>query len=204
MRKFVSTTLVALALVGSAYAATLANPLITVDENGNGSLLFPGGVSIPAPGVLKADPGPGGSSSALTYNLLGPPSLVAGDVFLSEPGGDSLSDMIRFNPAGTGTPAYPASLVFYSDTRGGVDALGDTGFPASFYENRITKVEVGSEGSNGFIYTPTADQPGFIAGFAVSYNIISDSSPVPEPASMSLVILAGGLLLAGKGWMKRA
>jgi hypothetical protein len=43
-------------------------PLITVDENGAGTLVFPGGVPTPLVGVLASDPGPGGRSAALTYN----------------------------------------------------------------------------------------------------------------------------------------
>src|SRR6516165_8324985 len=81
------------------------NPLITVDERGSGSLLFPGAPPIPTHGVLAVDPGPGGLAAALTYNLLGPPGLVAGDVFLLE--GTVVSDVIRFNPAGTGSAGYP-------------------------------------------------------------------------------------------------
>src|SRR5690348_13331829 len=124
MRLYLRVTfVVAVALlflhITSAFADNV--PLITVDENGNGTLLFPGGVPIPTHGVLAADPGPGGLSSVLTYNLLGPPSLVAGDVLLTDGGG--LQDVIRFNPAGTGNPAYPASLLFYSDNLDGFDSI---------------------------------------------------------------------------------
>ena len=200
MRAFKCTALLALFLVATAGAATLATPLITVDENGNGTIR-----STSLPGVLTADPGPGGLASALTYNLLGPPSLIAGDVLLQELIGADLilSDIIRFNPAGTGSPSYPASLVFYSDIGDGADTLADTGFPTAHYTNIVTPVEVGPEGANGIIYTPTENQPGFVPGFAVTYSITSDSA-APEPASMSLVALAGGLLLAGRRWMKRA
>jgi hypothetical protein len=78
------------------------NPIITVNENGVGTIQFPGGPATPLPGALAPDPGPGGSQSALTYNLLGPPALVAGDLHIFEPGTQVLSDLIRFNPAGTG------------------------------------------------------------------------------------------------------
>src|SRR5258708_438852 len=90
------------------------NPLIKVDESGRGSLLFPGQQPIFTNGVLAPDPGPGGLPAALTYNLLGPPSLVSGDVFLLEPGQTLPSDIVRFNRAGTGNFTYPASIVFYS------------------------------------------------------------------------------------------
>src|SRR5262245_19012686 len=149
-----SLGLAALALllggVGQVTAAPVPNPLISVDENGNGTLLFPGGQPIPTQGVLMPDPGPGGLSSVLTYNLLGPPALVAGDVLLQEAGGQ-LFDVVRFNPAGTGgNPAYPASLLFYSDNTDGFDALSDTPSPpTAFYTNTITIPEVGPEGANG-------------------------------------------------------
>jgi hypothetical protein len=101
------------------------NPRITLNETGAGSLRFPGGGSIPSNGFLAADPGPGGLLSALSFNLLGPPSLVAGDLILDI--GGTTTDIIRFNPAGTGSVAYPASAVFYSTSGGGQPA--DTGFP---------------------------------------------------------------------------
>jgi hypothetical protein len=194
-----SIVLLGLLLIpGVAHAQALNNPQITVNENGTGTLQFPGGPPLLLSGVLAPDPGPSGLSSALTYNLLGPPSLVAGDVILSEGVGTALvvSDIIRFNPAGTGgNPAYPASLVFYSDLEAGADALADTGFPTARYTNIVTLIEVGPEGNNGVTYTPTANQPGFVAGFGVTYNIQSDVTTVPEPASGLLVAIGSGLML---------
>jgi hypothetical protein len=155
--------------------------------------------------VLAPDPGPGGLPAALTYHLLGPPSLVAGDVILLEPGGGGLiSDILRFNPAGTGgNPAYPASLVFYSDVFDGPNSLADTGFPTDLYTNTVSFIETGPEaGPNGlFSYTPTANQPGFVPGFTLTYNFISDPASVPEPAS---IVMAGTSALAGLGfWWRR-
>ena len=127
--------LLAFVIVGSLCSLAFADPCptITVDENGNGTLDFTtgggcGAAAIPIKGVLAPDPGPGGLPAVLTYNLLGPPSLVAGDVLLTDADlGGAVLDVVRFNPAGTGgNPAYQASLVFYSDNAGGFDALGDT------------------------------------------------------------------------------
>jgi hypothetical protein len=189
-----------LLLSGAAMAQGPPNITITVDENGNGSI----STSLTT-GMLLPDPGPTGLASALTYSLLGPPSLVAGDLIILEPSAlaSVMSDIIRFNPAGTGAnPNYPASLVFYSDTTEGADALADTGFPVGLYTNALTVTEIGAEGDNGFIYTPTAGQPGFVAGFNVTYDIISDS-PTPEPATASLLLMAGAVFYGGRRWTAR-
>jgi len=159
------------------------NPRITVDEAGSGLLVFPGGSSFAMAGVLAPDPGPGGLGSALTFNLLGPPSLIAGDLLLTENG--FADEVIRFNPAGTGgQPAYPASLVFYSVSGGG--QLADTGFPTLNY---ATTFSATSTAGVNFLYTPTAAQPGFIGGFNVTYEIVSPAnSAVPEPSSFALML----------------
>jgi len=176
-------------------------PFITVDELG--SMTFDttpcGGHRATSTGVLAADPGPGGLASALTYSLLGLPSLVAGDVLLTEAGNPNVVfDIIRFNPAGTGgNPFYPPSLVFYSDNVGGSDALGDTPSPpTALYTNQVTIAEQGSEINNGAFYTPTAGQPGFIAGFTTTYDIISEGAGIPEPAWTALPGVLAMMLFA--------
>ena len=160
---------------------------ISVDELGHGRFTNTAGFDSPLGFFLAADPGPGGLASALQYDLLNPPGLTPGDVILRETVGGPVSDVIRFNTANTGR------LVFYSDSADGVDALADTGFPTAFYTNTVTFVEVGPEGNNGFTYTPTAGQPGFVtgAGGPVTYVIVSDSAAVPEPAT--LLLLGSGL-----------
>ena len=110
------------------------------------------------------------------------------------PGGP-LSDIIRFNPAGTGGPAYPASLVFYSDQDGGVESLAGTRFPTAPYANTLTLTEV----NGGVVYTPLAGQPGFVSGFSVTYHGISD---VPEPSTW--ILMGTGLVgLLGYRWRRR-
>ena len=187
-RTLSSAPLLGAALLGllafGASKASAQNVInITVDENGHGMLVNPVSGTFVLPSSMAADPGPGGLASALTYNLLGPPGLVTGDVVLLEPGSTDLSEVLRFNSNGT--------LVFYSDNADGVDALADTGLPNAFNTNVVRISEVGAEGSNGAFYTPTANQPGFVAGsaFPVSYHFISDSTVVPEPGS--LAVLAG-------------
>jgi hypothetical protein len=190
MKQINSIRLVTLALVAlfaiaqQTWAQSTAT--ITLDELGNGTITT--GISFPTAGQLLADPGPGGLSSALTYNLLGPPGLVAGDLIILEPGLTTVSDIVRFNPQGTGgNNAYPASVVFYSDNLDGADALADTGFPTALYINNTATIEVGPEDNNGVFYTPTATQPGFITGFVTTYHFISD---VPEPSVGMFVIAA--------------
>ncbi|WP_263366779.1 PEP-CTERM sorting domain-containing protein [Edaphobacter bradus] len=153
---------------------------ITVDEQGNGLFTNSDKFSTGLNGTLQNDPGPGGLANVLTYSLLNPPSLVSGDVLLTE--GEGFLDLIRFN-ASNGT------LVFYSDNLDGFDSLGDTsGPPEGFYENSISIPEVGPEGNNFALYTPTEGQPGFVAGVDVNYKFISDNdSPVPEPSSLALM-----------------
>jgi hypothetical protein len=157
-------------------AQTSNNPIITLQENGVGSLVFPGGGTFASTGVPAPDPGPGGLFNALTFNLLGPPGLVAGDLLINEFGGSTLSDILRFNPAGS-APGYPASAVLYSLPGGG--ELADTGFPTLRYATTFTT----SENAAGMVtYTPTASQPGFIPGFGVTYVVTS--SPIPEPTTV--------------------
>jgi hypothetical protein len=161
---------------------------ITVNESGNGRFTNTVGFDQPLTSALLPDPGPGGLAAALTYNLLNPPDLIAGDLVLRELVGGPISDIIRFNPNQNG-----GSLVFYSDFFDGGDRLADTGFPSAFYTNIFTALEIGSEGNNGFTYTPVAGQPGFVAGAAglVTYVIQSDVRTVDEPSSLALLSIVG-------------
>jgi hypothetical protein len=58
--------------------------------------------------------------------------------------------------------------------------------------------EVGNEINNGATYTPTANQPGFVPGFSVTYHFISDSTGVPELASITLLGFRLAALLIAK------
>ena len=118
---------------------------------------------------------------------------MAGDVLVNEPGG-GLGDIIRFNTTSF-VPGSAGEMVFYSALGGGM--LADTGFPTANYANQATATEV-----NGIItYTPTAGQPGFVAGASlpVEYVLVSD---VPEPASLTMLGI-GAAALAGYVWRRR-
>jgi hypothetical protein len=191
---------VLLTAAGSTVHAQVFTITITVDEDGHGTLTNSNNFFANLPFAVQPDPGPGGLPNALTYNLLGPPGLVVGDLLLFEPGSlGQLSDLIRFNAAGNG------SMVFYSDTTDGADSLADVGFPTALYTNTFSLVETGPEvGPNGIVYTPTAGQPGFVAGAGgpVTYVIQSDPLSVPEPGPLVLgsVVSCVGLVLA---WRRR-
>ena len=91
----------------------------------------------------------------------------------------------------------PSQIIFYSDfsATDPADSPADTGMPPRFNAPVFTIPELGPEGNNGAVYTPTPNQPGFILSTALppaTYNIISD---VPEPGALALAILGGGMLL---------
>jgi PEP-CTERM motif len=164
---------------------------ISVDENGNGRFTNTNGFSAVLPSALQNDPGPGGRTNILTYSLINPPGLTAGDVRITDNG--LVLDVVRFNPGERCVDGSFGCLLFYSDNLDGFDARADTpGPPFASYPNTITVSEIGPEGNNRALYTPVAGQPGFVAGAGgpVTYVLISDIS-VPEPAS--LAILAAGL-----------
>ena len=141
---------------GDLVAGNIVN---TIDENGHATLNGFLGPQ-PEPFALQNDPGPGGLANVLTYSLLNPPGLTAGDLLINEPG-DGLGDVVRFNPGERCTDGSLGCLVFYSATPP-FDSLADTlAPPGSFYANRITLAE---NAAGQVIYTPVAGQPGFVAG----------------------------------------
>jgi len=187
-RRIALAVVTACAIFGLHIGAAQAQILITVDENGNGSV---GGN--PFTGVLLPDPS-NGNVPALTYTFnLNGNTLTTGDLQLLEPaeGNGILSEVIRFEVSGTGS----GSLVFYSDFSAldpaDAGALADTGIPAVPTTPIALGVESSPEGNNGFTYVPQAGQPGFVNGFTTTYVIQSDTTTaVPEPGSLALLAVA--------------
>ena len=65
-----------------------------------------------------------GLANVLTYCLVNPPGLTAGDLLIVEPG-NGLGDVIRFNPGERCTDGSLGCLVFYSASPP-FDSLADT------------------------------------------------------------------------------
>jgi PEP-CTERM motif len=161
-------------------------------------------------GVLAPDPGPGGSSSALTFNLLrfGLPSVTPGDVLIIDTPSGSLSDVVRFNDSNTGGVAgYPASLVFYS-APGGDTPADNPDFPfLTFYPDTVILPEVGLTAEIppewlGAYYHPSTGMPGYVPGFNVEYQLISEM--IPEPSTWAMMLLGfAGLGYAGHRTLRK-
>jgi hypothetical protein len=172
---------------------------VTVDENCNGVFMSSIGFQSPLDCGLFPDLGPGGLPAAVTYDLLSPPGLVAGDLLLFESSvpGAPIADIIRFN-AFSPVTGGSGSLVFYSALDGGA-TLADTGFPTALYPNVAFGFGIG--GAATFMYPPVQGQPGFVAGAAgpATYVVRTFPSTVPEPATVAL--LGAGLALVA--WARR-
>jgi hypothetical protein len=178
-------------------ASAQVQAVIFVDENGNGSFQVNGGASNPLAAFFGPDPS-GGLAGNVLYYQLPFPLLGLGDVLLTEqPVGQGLaqnSDVVRFFQTVVNQTTFNY-LIFYSDNGDGGEDLADTGLPSELSSNLVTIPEVGPEGNNGVVYTPSAGNPGARDG-AVEYDIISDS-PVPEPSTVALTgvgLLAAALL----------
>jgi len=186
----VAVVFLLLALASPAMAATV----VTVNENGVGTVAVDGGASTPLPFGIGLDPG-GSGISTLFYTLPFTPS--PGDLFILEGDTGNPSDVVRFNTN---------RLFFFSDNGHNTGSnpaepsdpdLADNGVPTP--PNPVFLLEGADEGNNGVVFSPTSTQPGFCAtcGTGVTYNIISDQTPpqlVPELGSWLLMLGGMGAL----------
>ncbi len=191
--RFLGGSILAAVLLGCCLSAPVsADVTITVDELGNGTLVGPAGTST-LPASTAADPGPGGLASVLTYGLLNPPDLVFGDVQLVS--GGVVIDVIRFVPAGTGSPSYAASLLFYSSPDGN-GHLVPTPTPPSVYYPNVISAPFGS------VYTPGPGQPGYVSTGPTHYNFntaVCTYSLTPGSASFTPAGGSGSFMVTTQG-----
>jgi len=181
-----------LTLLAAVFTATLtattafSQPVITIDEFGNGDIN-----GSPLPSGMALDPFSG--MTTLNYTL--PFQGVRGDVILSDVAG-TVSDIFRFDGN--------FNLYVYSDMDLSEPnpSPADVGFPAALEPNTLFATETGSEpGLNGlFNYNPGFTGPGANSAGAI-YNLISDPAPAPEPGSLAL--LAGGFGILGFRFLRR-
>lgn len=181
-------------LLGSLLAGIAplhASLIITFNEFGAASYSTNGGVTfvaLPA-GATELDPTGGVSGNVLVYNFqpaftaAGASATFFGDVPIAGFAG-GLSDDLRFTDAqgdksGTSAPL----MIFYSfDNLGAPADVGN--ISTSFL---YTQTPMATEGANGFF---TYDSGGGLPG-GVLYEGESD---VPEPASVSMLLLGLGAL----------
>ena len=145
-----------------------------------------------ASSLLALDPISGLTTVEYIFNST-IPSVVAGDVDITEFGTTTVGDLIRFEDNGGKADAF-----IFSDIGGGQAA--DVGIPAPYpgLTNAVTIAEASN--GNSALYTPISGQPGFCAactggaGLAnkPAYELL-DSLDVPEPGTLS--VLGTGCLM---------
>jgi hypothetical protein len=166
-----------LALVAGNAAAQFN---VQIDEYGTGTVN-----GNPLPFSVSLEPLSG--MSTLMYQL--PFPVVRGDLVLDEgTTPPTHSDVLRFE---TNT-ANQGVVYFFSDPYDASDIgtpLADVGIPPinPAVLPFITFTETGVEGNDGFVYTPNGGDPGNFPGALVTYTILSDSVPVPEPSTCVLL-----------------
>ncbi len=187
MKTKIKNLLVAAFISSVAVTNLFGQPVISVDEYGNGTL---GSNALTSGLALDTNSG----MTTIVYTL--PFPAVAGDVVLRNNDG-TVSDFYRFDGG--------FNLFVFSDKDPSEPnpSLADVGFPATFLSLMVSFPETGSEitGPTGlFGYNPGFNNPGANTAGAI-YNFISDPTVVPEPSSLAL--LAGGLGVFGQRFWRR-
>jgi len=164
--------------VGSAFGF---GAIYTIDNNGSAFWNNGGGL---APYALALEPYSG--MTALQYTL--PFAATTGDVLLETSGGGPVTDILRFDSAGTNN----AYAYFFSTTGTGTLGYVPT-LPSAITPNQGPLLLQNSGGVWSVSYTPTVGQPGFDAAAPGSvYHIIV---AVPEPTLLGLTGLGAGLVI---------
>jgi hypothetical protein len=166
----------------SVFAQKGVRDLITVDEYG-GSSQTPSNPPV-LPFAIALEPFSG--LTTLVYRL--PFTAAEGDVFAYEGTNTSVySDLMRFE---NGT-----NLFIFSDLDDTNHAPADVGIPAARngVPLLILQENIIQEGKAAEVdFTAAAGGPGY-TGFDIQYKLLSEGL-VPEPGSLSLVCLGGGLV----------
>ncbi len=176
--------ILSLCSIGAASATT-----ITLDENGHGTFgTVP--LAFTANGRNPVVPF---QSPVLAYTL--PFAGVAGNVLLIEPESGSPGDVLQFIGDGT--------VNFYSKIDSD-SSLAERFSPPIFPFPVHNSISLTESASGDALYTPTTGQPGFDVS-APSYRFISDvTAAVPEPGSISLLMLGCCALLVTWRWRHTA
>lgn len=131
-------------------------------------------------------------SPVLVYTL--PFAGVVGNVLLTEPETGTPGDVLQFNGNST--------VIFYSKIDSD-STLAEKFSPPIFPFPVHNSVTMAEDASGAAFYTPAAGQPGFDSS-APTYHFISDiATAVPEPGSISLLMLGGAALLMGNRRRRR-
>jgi hypothetical protein len=211
--KKLSKTLMVMGMISVVATITVdaqLNIQLRVDENGHGFVTGAGPAGLPDPYPLPfgVAPDPVSGIPTLFYDL--PTAATAGDILLFEvgaTGANTLSDMIRF----VQLPGANTSRMYFFSDREPTDLppfdLADVALlpQPNTATPVITLDEIGVEGNNYATWMPPAGAPGFIPaiGPVVTYTFVSDAV-VPEPNTLALLGVAGGLALLRKWQSARA